>query len=216
MYRVLLYDPNRSISSSRVGDIEIYCKNELGEAQVFVKTCAPAAIAVSVSPDIEKREKPLKKLKSVSSAPIIAITDEKNAVFFYKEGADNVFYGKDPTLFACQVRASVRLREILSGKKETKTVEYGSLYVSLSEYRCRIGEKEIRLPKKELEILYLLASNIGTVFSRNEILDEVWGVDYEGDPRTVDVHIRRLRIKIGENGYYIKTVNRAGYAFCEK
>ena len=84
--------------------------------------------------------------------------------------------------------------------------------VSLAGYTCMISGKNIKMPKREIELLYTMSSEPDRVFSRNELLDEVWGVDFVGDPRTVDVHIARVRKKIASEGLvYIKTVPRAGY-----
>lgn len=100
-----------------------------------------------------------------------------------------------------------------SGKN---TLTKSSLCISLDRYQVTVNGTEVSLTKKEIEILWLLASRAGTVFTRNQILDSVWEYDYYGDDRTVDTHIRRMRSKLekyGHPGWEIATVRGVGYKF---
>ena len=85
----------------------------------------------------------------------------------------------------------------------------------MQKYELKINGKSIDIPPKELELLYFLASNYNRVFSRDQLLDKVWGFDYLGDSRTVDVHIKRLREKLQgvSDRWLIKTVWGVGYKF---
>ena len=96
-----------------------------------------------------------------------------------------------------------------------KIVEFDKLVINLTNYELIVDGKPIDTPPKELELIYHLASNPNRVYSRNQLLDEVWGFEYYGDSRTVDVHIKRLREKLeGVSDYWnIKTVHKIGYKF---
>ena len=97
---------------------------------------------------------------------------------------------------------------------DLKYVEYPDLVVNLSNYSVMYNGKPIDMPPKELELLYFLASSPNQVFTRDQLLDRLWGYDYIGDSRTVDVHIKRLREKLNENrNWSISTVWGKGYRF---
>ena len=101
------------------------------------------------------------------------------------------------------------LRRISFDKVEI--IEIGNLIIDRSSYKASYKGKEINLPRKEFELLYLLASKPGKVFKRDHILELVWGRDVVVGDRTIDVHIRKLREKIGDN--FFKTVKGVGYKF---
>lgn len=103
-----------------------------------------------------------------------------------------------------------------SGTVSEEYLEKGSLRISMEKFEAFINGQEVSLTKKELEILWLLASQEGKVFSRGNILDSVWGYDYFGDDRTVDTHIKRLRAKIDKYSHpdwNLVTVRGVGYKF---
>ncbi|MDO4622974.1 MAG: response regulator transcription factor [Eubacteriales bacterium] len=98
--------------------------------------------------------------------------------------------------------------------KPLKIVTYPDLEINLSNYSVLHQGKVIEMPPKELELLYFLASSPNQVFTREQLLDHIWGYEYVGDTRTVDVHIKRLREKLGENDYWaLSTVWGIGYKF---
>ena len=93
-------------------------------------------------------------------------------------------------------------------------IQRGKLSIDVSKYEVRIGEKKIDLTFTEFELLKFLCGNPGTVFTREVLLNKVWGYEYYGGTRTVDVHIRRLRSKIeGKSSTFIETVRNIGYKF---
>jgi DNA-binding response OmpR family regulator len=94
-------------------------------------------------------------------------------------------------------------------------VEYDNLFVSLTNYKLVVGGKQISAPPKEIELLYHLAKNPNRVFTRDQLLDEIWGFKYYGDSRTVDVHIKRIREKLegASDRWEIRTVWAVGYEF---
>ena len=113
-----------------------------------------------------------------------------------------------------------RIRAVLrrTGKTEeppVKEVRWDKLSINLTNYELKVDGVQIDTPPKEMELLYHLASNPNRVFTRDQLLDEVWGFDYYGDSRTVDVHVKRLREKIDgvSDKWELKTVWGVGYKF---
>ena len=98
---------------------------------------------------------------------------------------------------------------------KTKEVSYDKLKINLTNYELTVDGKNIDTPPKELELIYHLASNPNRVYTRDQLLDEVWGFDYYGDSRTVDVHVKRLREKLEgvSDEWSLKTVWGVGYKF---
>jgi response regulators consisting of a cheY-like receiver domain and a winged-helix DNA-binding domain len=93
-------------------------------------------------------------------------------------------------------------------------VEYPNLVINISNYSVNHNDRNVDMPPKELELLYFLASSPNQVFTREQLLDNIWGYEYAGDTRTVDVHIKRLREKIQDNEHWaISTVWGIGYKF---
>jgi DNA-binding response OmpR family regulator len=98
---------------------------------------------------------------------------------------------------------------------EEGTIKFDSIEISKQKYELKIKGKLVDIPPKELELLYFLATNCNRVFSRDQLLDKVWGFDYLGDSRTVDVHVKRLREKLEgvSDKWALKTVWGVGYKF---
>ena len=98
---------------------------------------------------------------------------------------------------------------------EAKEVSYDGLYINMENYELRVRGKQIDTPPKEMELIYHLASNPNRVYTRDQLLDEVWGFEYYGDSRTVDVHVKRLREKLDgvSDQWTLKTVWGVGYKF---
>ena len=120
----------------------------------------------------------------------------------------------EPKELIARVKAVLRRFE----SKDTQTMKeivFPNLAINLSNYELKITGNIIDIPPKELELLYFLASNPNRVFTREQLLEEVWGFDYFGDSRTVDVHIKRLREKLEgvEGNWQLKTVWGVGYKF---
>lgn len=160
-----------------------------------------------------------KEIRSLSMVPIIMVTargEDYDKIMGLDIGADD--YVVKP-FSAPEVMARVRaLLRRIAGPDSAKKNEYsvGNLYIDLDKYVIRIGEDEVSLTKKEIEIIWTLAKNSSKVFSRENLLDSIWGFDYEGDSRTVDSHIKRLRAKLEKyphEGWDIKTIWGVGYRF---
>ena len=109
-----------------------------------------------------------------------------------------------------------RIRALLR-RTEHKAEEFhiGELYLCPAKHIVRCGGEDVVLTQKEFQMLCLLAENRGTVFSREQLISKVWGYDFDGETRTVDVHIRTLRQKLGKCGEYICTVRGFGYKISE-
>ena len=102
-----------------------------------------------------------------------------------------------------------------AGPANSKEVNFDKLSINLENYEMKVNGVQVDTPPKELELIFHLASNPNRVFSRDQLLDEVWGFDYYGDSRTVDVHVKRLREKLEgvSDKWELKTVWGVGYKF---
>jgi phosphate regulon transcriptional regulator PhoB len=151
--------------------------------------------------------------------PIIMLTakgEEIDRVIGLEVGADDYLI-KPFSLRELVARIKALLRRSKPTEADTKQVkvyQHGDLLLNLSEHRVSVGEREVELSPKEFKILAMLIAAPGRVFSREELLEQVWGLDFYGDTKTVDVHIRWLRQKIEEdpsNPKYVQTVRGFGY-----
>jgi two-component system alkaline phosphatase synthesis response regulator PhoP len=116
-----------------------------------------------------------------------------------------------PRVLISRVKALLRRNARKEPESPPTTIEIGDLEIDLEQIVVRRGEERIELAKKEFDLLTLLASKPGKVFSREEIFNKVWGTDVIVGNRTIDVHIRKLREKLGD--HYIKTIKGIGYKF---
>lgn len=161
----------------------------------------------------------LKAVRRSGSIPVIMVTargETFDKVLCLELGADDYivkpFDGKELT---ARVKAVLR-RAGGSGEESPGDLTFPGLTVSLAQYDVRFGGKKLELPPKELEVLWFLASHPNQVFTREQLLRQVWGFDFFGDSRTVDVHIKRLREKLTDSekyGWTIHTVRGVGYKF---
>jgi len=162
-----------------------------------------------------------KYIRSKSEVRIIFLTacdDEVNIVVGLDNGADDYIVKPfSPSEVMARIRAV--LRRMTRTEKDIKsgnTITVSNLIINLDEYTLHIGGKKVSLTKKEIETMWTLAKNPNKVFTRDNLLDSLWGFDYFGDSRTVDSHIKRLRAKLDKiehpNGE-IKTIWGVGYKF---
>ena len=164
----------------------------------------------------------LKEIRKTSKAPVIMLTakDETfDKVLGLELGADDYVTKPFETKeLVARVKAVLR-RAPAAEEKQTEnddTLRFPQLTISLARYEVTFEGRELEMPPKELEVLYYLASHPNMVFTREQLLERVWGFDFFGDSRTVDVHIKRLREKLPEcekYGWEIHTVWRVGYKF---
>lgn len=160
-----------------------------------------------------------RRIRSKSMVPVIMITargEDFERIMGLDIGADDyVVKPFSPSEVMARLRAV--LRRINPGSPGADSLlNRGNLCISLDKYKASVGGQEVHLTKKEIEILWLLSSHTGTVFTRSHILDSVWGYDYYGDDRTVDTHIKRMRAKLEKHSHpdwEIVTVRGVGYKF---
>ena len=121
----------------------------------------------------------------------------------------------EPKELIARIKAILRRSDAKRNESADKVAEFDKLSVNLTNYELKLDGKIMEIPPKELELLYFLVSNPNRVFTREQLLEEVWGFDYFGDSRTVDVHIKRLREKLEnvEANWLLKTVWGVGYKF---
>lgn len=162
----------------------------------------------------------LREARKVSNIPIIMLTakDETfDKVLGLELGADDYIAKPfDMKELVARIKAVVRRYQAPEAADATKELVFPGLTVNISQYTVTYMGKELEMPPKELELLNFLASHPNQVFTREQLLEQVWGYDYFGDSRTVDVHVKRLREKLTEGekmGWQIKTVWGVGYKF---
>lgn len=141
---------------------------------------------------------------------LTARSEEYSEVAAFDMGADD-YITKPIKPRALVSRINALFRRESKKKKESNQISIDNLIVDRTSYTVYVGENKVSLPKKEFELLYFLAQNPGKVFSRDELLQNIWGTDVYVLARTVDVHIRKVREKIGDG--YISTVKGVGYKF---
>ena len=161
-----------------------------------------------------------RKIRETSKVPIIMLTakgETFDKVLGLELGADDyVVKPFDTKEIVARIKAVLR-RSSPAGtaEGEVKEVSYDKLTVNMTRYELKVDGKVVDAPPKELELLFHLASHPNRVFTRDQLLDEVWGFEYYGDSRTVDVHIKRLREKLEgvSDQWSLKTVWGVGYKF---
>lgn len=159
-----------------------------------------------------------REIRKVSDKPIIMVTargETFDKVLGLELGADDyVVKPFDAKEIMARIKAVLR-RTSTSAEEEMKQVDFDELSINLTNYEMRVHGEIVSTPPKELELIYHLASNPNRVFTRDQLLDEVWGFDYYGDSRTVDVHVKRLREKLENvsDKWELKTVWGVGYKF---
>lgn len=157
-----------------------------------------------------------REIRKINNTPIIMLTakgETIDKVLGLELGADDYIVKPfEPKELIARVKAILRRTSI--GDELKKVYEYDNLTVNITDYSVTYCGKEIDMPPKEIELLYFLASHPNKVFTREQLLEQVWGFEYFGDSRTVDVHIKRIREKTPQNeGWNIKTVWGIGYKF---
>lgn len=160
-----------------------------------------------------------REIRKFSDKPIIMLTAKGEAfdkVLGLELGADDyVTKPFDTKEVVARIKAVLRRTAPASDTSDVKEVNYDKLSINLTNYEMKVNGVSVDTPPKELELIYHLASNPNRVFTRDQLLDEVWGFDYYGDSRTVDVHIKRLREKLEgvSDKWELKTVWSVGYKF---
>ena len=141
-----------------------------------------------------------REIREISPKPVIMITAKGEVfdkVLGLELGADDFIVKPfDMKELSARIKAVLRRFNAHSKTNDDEVVKFENIEISLQKYELKLHGKAIDIPPKELELLYFLASNCNRVFTRDQLLDKVWGFDYLGDSRTVDVHVKRLREKL--------------------
>ena len=222
--RILIVDDNNQISSI----LAEYAKRENfaptiakdgREAILKFKEVNPEIILLDVMMPIIDGFEVCREIRKTSNVPIIMVTargEDFERIMGLDIGADDYIVKPfSPGEVMARVRAI--LRRIAKADDKVKQIyKYDNININLEDYTLTIDNKNVSLTKKEIEILWTLANNKNRVFSRDNLLNNLWGYDYFGDSRTVDSHIKRLRAKIDEHSHGnwdIKTIWGVGYKF---
>ena len=160
----------------------------------------------------------LRGMPGGGSLPVILLTaksTEYDKVLGLDEGADD-YVAKPFGMMELMARVRAALRHGGQERQEERTYTLGSLYVDPARHIVRVDGQDVTLTLKEYQVLCLLLERPGTVFTRDQLLNIIWGYEFDGASRTVDVHIRTLRQKLGESGACIETVRGIGYKIAEE
>ena len=158
-------------------------------------------------------------IRQTSSTPIIMLTakgEEIDRILGLELGADDYIVKPfSPREVLARIKAVLRRFSEKTAEEDSSIIRLPQLEISLENYQVKAAGKVIPCTPKEVEILHMLTSNVGQVFSREQILSRVWGYDYFGDTRTVDAHIKRIRQKLPQENvpWALKTVYGVGYRF---
>ncbi len=229
--RILIVDDDEMISEL----ISLYLAKEMYETSIVsdgyealkaFETFQPHLILLDLMlPGIDGYEV-CREIRKTSNTPIIMLSAKGEVfdkVLGLELGADDyIIKPFDSKELVARVKAILRRTavstpqsaQILPEQPSAQYVAYPDLIVNLTNYSVTLKNKRLDMPPKELELLYFLAKSPNQVFTRDQLLDHIWGYEYQGDTRTVDVHIKRIREKIGENPTWkLATVHRIGYKF---
>lgn len=229
--RILIVDDDENIAEL----ISLYLIKECFSTEIayngrdaleLVKSYDPDLILLDIMlPDIDGYDV-CTEIRKTKLTPVIMLSAKGEVfdkVLGLKLGADDYMVKPfDSNELVARVKAVLRRTSAIAGKtavavetdRKGEYVEYDNLLVNITNYKVVFEGKTIEMPPKELELLYFLANRPNQVFTREQLLDKLWGYDFIGDSRTVDVHIKRLREKLNENhGWSITTVWGKGYKF---
>lgn len=221
--KILIVDDDANIAeliriySEKEGFTAITANNGVKALELF-KSEAPSIVILDIMMPEMDGWQVCREIRRISNIPIIMLTakgETFDKVLGLELGADDYMVKPFETKeLIARVKAVLRRSEAKEQSAE-KEIVFPKLTINLSNYEIKIDGKIVEIPPKELELLYFLASNPNRVFTREQLLEEVWGFDYFGDSRTVDVHIKRLREKLEgvEANWQLKTVWGVGYKF---
>ncbi len=222
--RILVVDDDKNICEiirlylEKEG-FEVIIANDGQRALELFKENTPSVVVLDVMMPKMDGFQVCREIRRVSTIPVIMLTakgETFDKVLGLELGADDYMVKpfENKELVA---RIKAVLRRSIPTDAGDKEIIYPNIVINLTNYELKINGDAVDIPPKELELLYYLATNPNKVFTREQLLETVWGFDYFGDSRTVDVHVKRLREKLeiaGENvNWQLKTVWGVGYKF---
>jgi two-component system alkaline phosphatase synthesis response regulator PhoP/two-component system response regulator ResD len=184
------------------------------EALTLVQSVAPALVVLDLMlPDLDGLEV-CRRIRETSTMPVLMLTardDDLDKIAGLEVGADDYLTKPfNPRELVARVRAILRRSNAGRTKPDAGIMQHGDLVLDAGRRECHIGDKEIRLAPKEFDLLWELLDHRGLVLTRDQLLERVWGYTFAGDTRTVDVHVRQLRRKLGDDAPIV-TVWGIGY-----
>ena len=223
MLKILLVDDDPNIRQLvnlylQKEGFEVMMADRGDEALKMFKASPPNLILLDIMLPGMDGGQVCREVRKISNIPIIMLTDKDETfdkVLGLELGADD-YISKPFDMKELVARIKAVSRRFQAADAPEKELVFPGLTININQYTVMYMGKELEMPPKELELLYFLASHPGMVFTREQLLEQVWGYDYFGDSRTVDVHVKRLREKLTEGeklGWQIKTVWGVGYKF---
>ena len=222
--KILVVDDDNNISEL----LKVYFTNEGYEVKTasdgmegisYFKMYEPDIVLLDIMLPKKDGWQVCREIREMSSKPIIMITAKGEVfdkVLGLELGADDFLVKPfDMKELSARVKAVLRRYQAHANPDDDEVVKFENIEISRQKYELKLKGKSVDIPPKELELLYFLASNYNRVFTRDQLLDKVWGFDYLGDSRTVDVHVKRLREKLegASDKWILKTVWGVGYKF---
>ncbi len=223
--KILVVDDDPNISEL----LKIYLEKEGYEVKIasdgaegvnFFKIYSPDLVLLDIMLPKKDGWQVCREIRESSNKPVIMITAKGEVfdkVLGLELGADDfVVKPFDMKELSARVKAVLRRYQNHTGQGDgEETIKFDNIEISKEKYELKLRGEVVEIPPKELQLLYFLASNCNRVFSRDQLLDKVWGFDYLGDSRTVDVHVKRLREKLEgvSDRWTLKTVWGVGYKF---
>ena len=193
--------------------------NDGGQALSAAQINNPDLILLDIMMPVLDGWQVCREIRKTSNVPIIMLTakgETFDKVLGLELGADDyVTKPFDSKEVVARIKAVLRRMGENDKADDAREVRYDKLRINITNYELEVNGEQIDTPPKELELVYHLASNPNRVYTRDQLLDEVWGFDYYGDSRTVDVHVKRLREKLEgvSDKWSLKTVWGVGYKF---
>ena len=219
---ILVVEDDRNISELlelylKKEGYDVVCAYDGGEAVTVFSQLQPDLVLLDLMLPVLDGWGVCRAIRQQGQTPVIMLTakgelDDKVAGL--KNGADD-YITKPFEMREVLARVEAVLRRGAAPKSEARRLTFDKLVIDMDSFELIVDGKKLEAPPKEMELLYHLASSPNRVFTRNQLLDEVWGFDYFGDSRTVDVHIKRLREKLENvsDQWSLKTVWGVGYKF---
>ncbi len=198
---------------------EVKTANDGAEGVSFFKMYEPDLVLLDIMLPKKDGWQVCREIREMSGKPIIMLTAKGEVfdkVLGLELGADDFMVKPFETKeLSARVKAVLRRYSARDNQNDDETIKFDNIEISRQKYELKLKGKSVDIPPKELELLYFLASNYNRVFTRDQLLDKVWGFDYLGDSRTVDVHVKRLREKLEgvSDKWVLKTVWGVGYKF---